>query len=74
MYLISGLIQYMNNARYEEHCEHHTSLRQLLQEESSYVLEVLDWNQSIVVTFRLCTPQITNKRKTKPVYPIFMNL
>lgn len=44
MYLISGSIQYMTNARYREHCECCTRLRQLCGGESSSVLEVLGWN------------------------------
>lgn len=75
MYLISGLIQYMNNAIYKEHCEHCASFRQLLWEESSYVLEVLDWNQSITVTGSQTLYSPYNKqRKMKSICPIFMDL
>lgn len=63
----------MSNAGYKEHCEHCTTFGQLLWEESSYVLEVLGWNWSTIVTFRLQTPQITNRKENKSIFPIFMN-
>lgn len=56
----------MLDTKSTEHC---TTFGQLLGEESSYDLEVLGWNWSTIVTFRLQTPQITNKRKISQFVP-----